>query len=263
MADEIKRKSVTGHLIKASGDDGIIEAIVNVFGVVDSYNERTVPGCFQESLAAGLPKCVWMHDWTEPIAKTLEAKELLPNDPLLPESIKMLGGLYCKWQYFPDIEDSWQAYLKQKNDLVTEYSIGYRLLQYSVDQETGVWDLTKIKLIESGPVLKGACPGTATLSVKQDLMDGPVGMSIEEHTELLIQRIEKRHADRESAKTLTDGFVNRLREAGEHFLALADKSTKARDAAAPDMAPTKGDLEWEASKHALRLREIRQGAKAS
>lgn len=262
MADEMKRKNVSGHLLKAAGDDGIVEAIVSVFGVVDSYNERTVPGCFAESLNAGAPKCVWMHDWSEPIAKTLEAKELLPGDALLPETLKLNGGLYCKWQFVKEVDDSWQAYLKIKNGLVDEYSIGYRLLQYTVDEDTKVWDLVKIKLIEAGPVLKGACPGTTTLSVKQDLMDGPVGMSIEEHTDLLIQRIEKRFKAREAEDTLTDAFVNRLRESGEKILALAD-SAKARDAAAPESGTTKGALEWETLKHAQRMRDIRYGAKAS
>ena len=40
-----------------------------------------------------------MHDWNAPVAKTLEARELAPNDPLLPDNIRGLGGLYVKAKF--------------------------------------------------------------------------------------------------------------------------------------------------------------------
>jgi hypothetical protein len=46
-----------------------------------------------------MPKGVWMHDWKTPVAKTLEAKELLPGDPLLPPVLKDNGGAYVKAQF--------------------------------------------------------------------------------------------------------------------------------------------------------------------
>lgn len=260
MTSELQRKTVPGHLIKGS-PEGQIEAIVSVFGNVDSYGERCVLGCFANSIAKKLPKGVWMHDWANPVSKTLEAKELAPGESQLPEHLKALGGLYIKGQFFKDIDDSWQAYLKIREELVDEYSIGYRNIKRAKNEETNIVDLLELDLFEWSPVLVGGNRATATLSVKTDLMDGPrYGMSIEEHTEILLKRIEKRFQDRESEDTLTDGFVNRLRETGDKIVALAD-SAKARDAAAPEVqATTIGDLDWEASKHAMRMRAIRSKA---
>jgi HK97 family phage prohead protease len=256
---EMKHKSFPASL-KAAGDDGVIEAIVSVFGNVDSYNERVRQWFFASSLAKGMPKCVWMHDWSKPIAKTIDAKELAPGDPMLPAELSLLGGLYVKWQFHKEIADSWQAYLKIKEGYIDEYSIGYKLTKWETDEKTGIMDLLDCDLYEAGPVLVGANRATTTLSVKQDLMDGPVGMSIEEHTTLLLDRIEKRFEAREAAETLTDGFINRLSETGEKILALVSKA-KARDAAATT-GNDKCALEWEALKHAQRMRDIRIGVQS-
>ena len=96
----MQRKSFAAQNVKvASKEEGIVEAIVSVFGVVDHAKEVVLPGFFAESIARKLPAGVWSHDWTQPVAKTLEARELLPGDELLPESIRDNGGLYIKGQF--------------------------------------------------------------------------------------------------------------------------------------------------------------------
>jgi HK97 family phage prohead protease len=147
-------------------DEGILEAIVSVFGNVDQAEERVLPGFFQESLAQKMPKGVWMHDWTAPVAKTLEAREILPGDPLLPDHLKELGGLYIKGQFNLDTQRGREAFSDLKFGIVDEFSIGYRNIVTQYDEEDKVLNLVKGELYEWSPVLVGCNRETALLSAK-------------------------------------------------------------------------------------------------
>jgi len=259
---EIRHKSFGAHF-KAQGDEGIVEAIVSVFGNIDSYNERVMPGAFKSSIGARMPKGVWMHDWEQPVAKTIEAIELLPGDERLPESLKELGGLYVKGQFFRDIEDSWQAYLKVKNGLVDEFSIGYRLLKHTVNDETGVIDLLDIDLIEWSPVLVGANPATAMLAAKQILAEGHVGLKLDDHTETVLDAVDglvKRYGEiaesRKADGKFTESFKTRLSELATKLAGFAD-AAPVLDAKADEALPPALMLEWEQMRHEAQLRAIR------
>lgn len=260
---EIQRKTVPGYLVKTEkAGDGVLEAIVSVFGNVDSYGERCILGCFEESIAKKLPKGVWSHNWDQPIAKTLECRELAPGDPLLPAEIQENGGLYVRAQFHEEITDSWQAYLKIKNEYVDEYSFGFRVVKREKDEETGIVDLLKLNIFEWSPVLVGANRATATLSVKQMLEDPELkyGLDLDEHTDLLISRWEQRLKARDADGSLNAAFVNRLKDAQARFAGLAPDSSTDRDSG--EEAPTKGRaLEMERSRHAAQLRRIRSGAR--
>ena len=165
--EETYKKSFGSVQYKASpSDDGIVEAIVSVFGNVDSYNERVMPGAFTESLANKLPKGVWMHDWMQPIARTIEAKELQPGDALLPDSIKNLGGLWVKAQFNLETQIGKEAFSNIKAGIIDEFSIGYSVKKWSYDEDTNVWDLNQLDLYEWSPVLVGANRATALVSAK-------------------------------------------------------------------------------------------------
>lgn len=160
MKREIKS---IGAVVTAS-DDGIIEAIVSVFGNIDSYNERVMQGAFTKSLAQGLPTGVLSHDWNNPVSTTLSAEELAPGDSRLPQDIRDNGGLLIRGQFFEDIPSSWEAFLKVKRKLFREFSIGYEVVKDGfVD---GVRELYEVKLHEWSPVLVGANPATSLLAVK-------------------------------------------------------------------------------------------------
>lgn len=176
-------------VLTTTEEEGVLEAIVNVFNVVDRVQERTILGLFEESLKKFLPKGVWAHDWDKPIAKTLEARELPPNDPLLPDDLKPFGGLYIKAQFFKDISDSWQAYLKIKNGLIDEFSIGYSITEYSYNQETEVTDLLKGEWYEWSPVLVGANQFTTLVDIK-NLQKGILDMSFEDHSKTVLDAVE-------------------------------------------------------------------------
>ena len=163
----MERKSFpTADVKVADGDLGILEAIVSVFSNVDSDQERVMPGFFADSLARKLPKGVWSHNWDLPVAKTLEARELSPGDPLLPESIRLLGGLYIKGQFNMETQRGREAFSDIKFGIIDEYSIGYKVDKDSYDNNTHVRDLLKGTLFEWSPVLVGANSATATISAK-------------------------------------------------------------------------------------------------
>jgi len=159
-------------------DDGIIEAFVSVFGNVDAYGEIIDYGAFKDSLAEKLPKGVWSHDWREPIAATLEAKEVPAGDPMLPESIKNFGGLYIKGKLVLAVQKAAEALELIKEKVIDEFSIGY-MDEETYDAEDGR-HLKKLRLFEWSPVLVGANPMTEVVSVKSVVPYADHGIAEEE-----------------------------------------------------------------------------------
>lgn len=160
-----------------SGAAGIIEAVVSVFNNVDAIGDRIRPGAFTRSLARKLPKGVWGHDWETPVAKTLEARELLAGDTLLPQSLAELGGLYIKAQFNLSTQRGREAFSDIEFGIVDEFSIGYRVKDAAFDEETGIYELLEIELYEWSPVLVGMNPATALISCKGQPFPGADGSS--------------------------------------------------------------------------------------
>lgn len=145
--------------------EGVAEMIVSVFNNVDGANERILPGFFTDSLKTKFPKGVWAHDWTIPVAKTLEACELLPGDPRLPPEILELGGLYIKGQFNLGTQRGREAFSDLDFGTIDEFSIGY-LVEKANFSRDGVRDLTKGRLFEWSPVLVGCNDQTALIGTK-------------------------------------------------------------------------------------------------
>lgn len=160
----IERKNFD-TLVKAD-PDGTIEAIVSVFANQDRGNEVVKHGAFKNSISRKLPKGVWSHDWTQPVAKTLEARELAPGDPLLPTAISALGGLYVKGQFNLETQAGKEAYSNIKFGIIDEFSIGYTVVKDSVDEKSSVRELHEVDLYEWSPVLVGMNQATQLLSIK-------------------------------------------------------------------------------------------------
>jgi HK97 family phage prohead protease len=145
---------------------GIVEAIVSVFGNRDYAGDRVLPGFFQDSLAKKLPKIVFSHDWNRPIGKTLEAKELLPGDPMLPKNLADMGGLWVRGQLNLDVQDGKDVLSHLKFGSLDEFSFGYDVEQEQYNAKDKVNDLIKGTIYEWSPVLVGCNPATALLGVK-------------------------------------------------------------------------------------------------
>lgn len=189
-----EQRSFVAQQFKALDGDGdapgTFEAIVSVYGNVDSYGDVMQPGAFDDTLATrGLPPIVWSHDWqTPPIGLSLEA-----------EDREFAGGvgLYVKGRLFVDVaggEDhpvarmAWAAMRTPGGDdrpALREWSFGFRTKKAS-DVQVDVEDLEPkdawtggylrhveaVELYEVGPTLVGANDATATLGVKAALVEG-------------------------------------------------------------------------------------------
>lgn len=169
----IERKSYPVADLKIAEEAGVIEAIVSVFNNVDAGKEIVRPGFFQKSIEKKLPKGVWAHDWKQPIAKTIEARELLPGDPSLPPQLLELGGAYIKGQFNLETQRGREAYSDIKFGIVDEFSIGYGVLKDSKDEATGARELIEGDWKEWSPVLVGMNDQTRLISIKEESSEEP------------------------------------------------------------------------------------------
>lgn len=193
---------------KALGDEaggtgeaapGTYEALVAMFGNIDSHGDRMVKGFFADTLKAppagrGLPPIVWSHDWlTPPIGASEEAREVdraeaeelagkkLPAD--------VTGALYKRDRLFigegddhPIARQVWTGMKNVGGDglpVLREFSFGYRTTDHDWEEidvdlldESLKWTEGDIRLLlkgllfETGPTLVGSNPATELLAVK-------------------------------------------------------------------------------------------------
>ena len=158
---------------KALNDaEGTVEAVVSVTNIVDNVNDVIEPGAYNDTLQKRVPKGVWSHDTTIPVARTIAAIELEPGDDRLPSHLKAVdaGGVLVKMQFNLNTTRGREAYEDIKFfGGEQEWSIGYSVPEGGSEMkgETGVRHIKRLEWYEYSPVLFGAAPGTATVSVKE------------------------------------------------------------------------------------------------
>jgi HK97 family phage prohead protease len=139
---------------KEEKDQGIIEAYVSIFDNVDLVGDIIRRGAFVESLRKKLPKGVWMHNWEEPIAKTLKGEE---DDK----------GLFIRAQFNLETQRGRESFSDIKFGIIDEFSIGFKILDYEWDENDNRI-IKKVRLYEWSPVLAGANPDTQLINVKDN-----------------------------------------------------------------------------------------------
>lgn len=158
---------------KAINDiEGTVQAVVSVTNIVDNVNDVIEPGAYTKTLTKRMPKGVWSHDTTIPVARTLSAEELMPGDNRLPEHLKAVdaGGVLVKMQFNLNTTRGREAYEDIKFfGGEQEWSIGYSVPEGESEMkgESQTRFIKSLEWYEYSPVLFGAAPGTSTVSVKE------------------------------------------------------------------------------------------------
>lgn len=149
--------------VKALDNDepGSFEAVVSVFGNVDSYGDRMMKGAFARTLSEkGMPPVVWSHEWSTPPIGTVAS------------AIETDEGLLVKGRLFtgPDEDHAVakQVYAAMKAGALREFSFGYSTKASNDVTEEGktVREITDVDLFEVGPTLVGANDQTRLVGVK-------------------------------------------------------------------------------------------------
>jgi HK97 family phage prohead protease len=145
--------------IKALEKSGEFEGYASTFGgEPDAYGDVIAPGAYADSLAqhaakGTMPKMFWQHDRDKPIGKWLAASE---DD----------AGLLVRGRLNLGVQLGREAYELLKAEDIDGLSIGYRILEYSVDTESEIWTLEKLDLVEVSVVSIGANENATVASVK-------------------------------------------------------------------------------------------------
>lgn len=174
---EHKSAAGVGDVQVDSGDEGVVEAIVSVTGVVDRVNDVIEPGAYR-----GRPIGVWSHDDKMWASRTEDSAELPPGDPRLPAATSdgrpwpaAAGGLWVRTRYNLDTRTGRDAYSNVKFFAgQTGWSIGYRVPPGGSYTRNGVRHIKELQVWEYSPVMVGAASEPMTLSVKSSPGGGDV-----------------------------------------------------------------------------------------
>ncbi len=147
--------------IKDLSEDGTFEGYGSIFGNVDSYGEKVMPGAFIESLARHKRDgtsvvMLWAHNPEEPIGVWED----------LAEDAK---GLWGKGRIIRSIQRGKEVYELLKAKAVRGLSIGYREIEH--EKEDGIRLLKKLDLWEISCVTFPANRRARVEAVKSERMD--------------------------------------------------------------------------------------------
>jgi HK97 family phage prohead protease len=168
---ELKRFAVSEikALPDGAGQPGEFEAMVSVFGNVDSVGDIVEKGAFTDSLSRGLPPIVWSHQWdVPPIGTTMSATET-------DQGLVIKGRLFVGEGEDSPMARAVYTAMKAKDGrgepTLKEFSFGFCVTdaEYKTVDGEEIRSLKGIDLFEAGPCLKGVNPATQLLAVKSAL----------------------------------------------------------------------------------------------
>lgn len=174
-------KTFPSIALKYDEDQGLVEHIITLFGVVDHGKDRSHPGSFKKTLAERGDKVrvLDMHKTDSVmriVGKPLEIREIGRDElpaKILEEYPEATGGVWAKTKFLLDTPEGKGAFIRIKEDTI-EWSYGYDALDTDKatvklgGEDIDIRDLKQVRLYEYGPVLFGMVPGTTTLSAKTD-----------------------------------------------------------------------------------------------
>ena len=121
--------------VKFLSDEGTLEGYGSVFHVADRGNDVVAPGAFARTLtrAKGDVRMLWQHDPSEPIG----VWESIEEDA---HGLKVAGRL------LRNVRRGAEAHALLKAGALDGLSIGYSVVESTVDPNTGLRTLTELDL---------------------------------------------------------------------------------------------------------------------
>lgn len=170
-------KTIPAFGFKAKGDQGIVEHLVSVFGVLDLGMDITEPGAFTRTLKdrAGLIRVLDQHHKERigdvlgvPVSLKEVGRDELPAE-VLEKYPEATGGLLAETQFLIDTPEGSGAYKRLRSKAVSEFSFAYNAVKVRFskkDDGAEVRHLEDVELFEYSPVLFAMNPAAAFISAK-------------------------------------------------------------------------------------------------
>jgi HK97 family phage prohead protease len=176
-----EHKAFPATVTNIDESEGIVTAIVNVFGIIDDGDDIIHPGAFGKTLVERGSRIRVLNshnarDILNVIGKQQGIREVTREE--LPASIlakypQATGGLETITRYMLDDPTSSAVFKRIKGGLVDEYSIGFDIVQSDNEKVTDdsgktkvVRNIRQVRLWEYSPVIWGMNPATASVSIK-------------------------------------------------------------------------------------------------
>lgn len=153
------RKTVTVSDVKVlDAAQGIVEALVNSLEVVDFDGEVIIDGAFDRHMqrSGKLPKVAWFHQANVPVGKCLETRQVGTQQ-------------WVKAQFNLETQRGREAFSDVQFGAVDEWSVGFYVLEAEAVERDGKRrrGIKELDWVEFSPVMRGASPGTGTVSAKE------------------------------------------------------------------------------------------------
>ncbi len=147
---DIEYKAI-GSEIKVTSQ-GIVEGYLNRTGIIDSGDDKSVPGCFKKTLSDSYArKAQQSLDYLWPFLYNHSYAELPVGGIFYGEEDKK--GLFIKVQMNMDIQSGREVYASFKNGTLSKFSMGYRAVQVEWEKSEG----HSIRLLKEVAVMEGSC----------------------------------------------------------------------------------------------------------
>lgn len=174
-------KAIPAFVVSVDEAQGIIDAVVSVFGVLDDGDDIIAAGAYVKTITERWGRIqVLDHHKADSvmrvIGKPLEMREIgreeLPAE-VLAKYPTATGGLWTRTQYLLDTPEGLGAFKRIASGAIREYSVGFDAIKVDYQKvtrtdgtPTNARVIREIRLWEYSPVIWGMNPATATVGVK-------------------------------------------------------------------------------------------------
>lgn len=225
---ELIRKSMPVFETKVLDEElGIVEAIVNVTGIVDLGGDVITTGAFAKTITERSRKMRVLNshktwDVLSVVGVCLEAREIgrneLPSE-ILSQYPEASGGLWTKTQYLLNTPEGKGVFERIKAGALDEYSIGFEIIQQEfkdLGEGRYIRIIKEVKMWEYSSVIWGMNQATATTGVKSDF---PMALAGD-----ITQFAEHLAVEHKAGRVLNSANAEKLRSAAKTLLDVLESA---------------------------------------